>query len=468
MYYYVFPEVGMWGGIKKGFHYVEHLSTVDKAAAVTPGGAKPDWFRFNCEVVARESLQVAPNDVVIFSWHGDAPFVLSLPCQRKIFHVQDASPGALSLLQHQGFELVTSGLAILGECNKAGRVARYVPYGIPDCFRWNWEPKDPGTVAIMPRKNPEYVEAIRKVLAPGMHLITIDKMNEETVAETLKRMEVFVAISTEESIGLPPLEAMSAGCAVCGFPGIGGYEFMHHAETAYVVANGNKESLSSGLGDLLFVHKEELRNRLRNNALKLMQNHTMALERERLIKAIVPPRMVNKINEWYPVFKMRMNGCGIVELAALLPTSAVVAEVGSYAGESTKIFMNTRRIARLYAIDPWLNGYDNWDFANFSDMRAVEAQFDARTVGLNVIKMKMLNIEAARKITEPLDMVYIDGCHRYAAVKEDINIWVQKIKPGGLLAGHDYSIPETRMAVDEFANGRQILLYDDSSWAIRL
>jgi predicted O-methyltransferase YrrM len=178
--------------------------------------------------------------------------------------------------------------------------------------------------------------------------------------------------------------------------------------------------------------------------------------------------MINKINEWHPVFRMRTNGCGIVELAALLPTSAVVAEIGSYAGESTKIFMDTRRIARLYAIDPWLNGYDNWDFANFSDMRAVEAQFDARTIGLSVIKMKMLNVEAARKITEPLDMVYIDGCHRYAAVKEDINIWVQKIKPGGLLAGHDYNIMETRKAVDEFANGRQILLYDDSSWAIRV
>lgn len=468
MYYYIFPEVGMWGGIKKGFHYVEHINTVDKAVAVTPGGVKPDWFRFSCDVVAKESLQVTPDDVVIFSWHGDAGFVLSLPCQRKIFHVQDASPGALALIKHPGLELITSGLVILGECNKAGRVARYVPYGIPDCFHWNWEPKEPGSVAIMPRKNPEFVDIIRKSLPSAHHLITIDGKNEETVAETLKRVDVFVTISTEESIGLPPLEAMCAGCAVCGFPGIGGYEFMHHAETAHVVVNNDKEMLSRGLSDLLFIHREDYRSKLRNNALKLMQNHTMALERERLLWAIIPPPMLNKVNERHPVYRMRTNGCGLIELAALLPTSAVVAEIGSYAGESTRIFMDTKRIAKLYAIDPWLNGYDNWDFANYSDMRAVEALFDARTAGLNVVKMKMLNIEAARKITEPLDMAYIDGCHRYAAVKEDNEIWVKKVKPGGLLAGHDYNFPEVRKAVDEFANGRQILLYDDSSWAIRV
>jgi len=468
MYYYVLPEVGLWGGIKKAFHWIEHLSSVADAAVVTPGAARPDWFRFDCKVVARETWQVKPEDTVIFSWNGDGYTVLGLPCKRKIFHVQDATADTLSWVKCPDLELITSGLVILGECNRAGRVARYVPYGIRECFRWNWEPKEPGTVAVMPRKSPAFVEVIKQALPPGARLIVIDKMNEETVAETLKRTDVFVPISVNESIGLPPLEAMHAGCIVCGFPGIGGFEFMHHSETAHVSVNNDKEMLGRGLKDLLFVHREDYRNRLRNAALKLMENYTMKLERERLIRAIVPAPKINLLDEKFPIYKMRANSTGLEDLAALLPLNAIVAEIGSYAGESTRILMNSKRIAKLYAIDPWLNGYDNWDFANYSDMRAVEAQFDARTAGLPVVKMKMMNLEAAKQIPEPLDMVYIDACHRYAAVKEDIEIWCKKVKPGGLLAGHDFDFGEVVHAVQEFAAGREILTFKDASWAIRI
>jgi cephalosporin hydroxylase len=37
-----------------------------------------------------------------------------------------------------------------------------------------------------------------------------------------------------------------------------------------------------------------------------------------------------------------------------------------------------------------------------------------------------------------LDFVFIDGDHEKSAVLADIAAWLPKIKPGGLLAGHDY------------------------------
>jgi predicted O-methyltransferase YrrM len=37
-----------------------------------------------------------------------------------------------------------------------------------------------------------------------------------------------------------------------------------------------------------------------------------------------------------------------------------------------------------------------------------------------------------------LDFVFIDGDHSRAAVLADIAAWLPKLKPGGLLAGHDY------------------------------
>ncbi len=35
------------------------------------------------------------------------------------------------------------------------------------------------------------------------------------------------------------------------------------------------------------------------------------------------------------------------------------------------------------------------------------------------------------------DLVFIDGDHSYEAAKRDIEMWLPKVKPGGILCGHD-------------------------------
>lgn len=50
------------------------------------------------------------------------------------------------------------------------------------------------------------------------------------------------------------------------------------------------------------------------------------------------------------------------------------------------------------------------------------------------------------------DFVFIDANHHYLPVRTDIRAWIPKIKPGGVLAGHDYSpelFPGVAQAVDE-------------------
>lgn len=41
---------------------------------------------------------------------------------------------------------------------------------------------------------------------------------------------------------------------------------------------------------------------------------------------------------------------------------------------------------------------------------------------------------------QSLDIVFIDARHDYEYVSEDIRIWLPKIKIGGVLCGHDYSL----------------------------
>jgi predicted O-methyltransferase YrrM len=48
-----------------------------------------------------------------------------------------------------------------------------------------------------------------------------------------------------------------------------------------------------------------------------------------------------------------------------------------------------------------------------------------------------------------LKFVFIDAEHTYEAVKRDITAWLPKVKPGGILSGHDYGHVGVTPAVHE-------------------
>ena len=62
---------------------------------------------------------------------------------------------------------------------------------------------------------------------------------------------------------------------------------------------------------------------------------------------------------------------------------------------------------------------------------------------------------------DSLDFVYIDGLHTYDAVKADIDGWYDKVKTGGIIAGHDYSTEwiGVKNAVDEFVLENNLTLF---------
>lgn len=51
---------------------------------------------------------------------------------------------------------------------------------------------------------------------------------------------------------------------------------------------------------------------------------------------------------------------------------------------------------------------------------------------------------------ESIDFIFIDANHDYRHVKEDIRLWLPKVKRGGVIAGHDYiNFAGVKKAVDE-------------------
>jgi len=127
----------------------------------------------------------------------------------------------------------------------------------------------------------------------------------------------------------------------------------------------------------------------------------------------------------------------------------VIAEVGVYKGGTTKYLLdNLPGIQMYYAVDLWKH-YD--DFTDILDPKRTMINDDMDKIYENFIKridkydkvvvMRMMSITAASLIKdETLDIVFIDANHAYKYVKEDIMLWLPKVKKGGIISGHDYGL----------------------------
>lgn len=149
------------------------------------------------------------------------------------------------------------------------------------------------------------------------------------------------------------------------------------------------------------------------------------------------------------------------------------AEIGVKHGQFSEYVLDHWKGRRLYSVDPWREFgrdvyHDDDNVAqreqdrNYEITRNRLARFGDRSKIL-----RMTSEEAARQIPDAsLDFVYLDARHDYASVKEDIALWYPKVKPGGVLAGHDYlegKIGDTvfgvKPAVDEFIKATGLRLY---------
>lgn len=142
----------------------------------------------------------------------------------------------------------------------------------------------------------------------------------------------------------------------------------------------------------------------------------------------------------------------------------VGAEVGvAYGGHSESILRNTS-VEKLYSIDPYSLEYNNTDGYTFPDgknftqpdyeelyvfaLHRLRNQFGKRS---EFIRLSSSAAFAQLK-NETLDFVFIDARHTYHDLWTDIYLWSKLVKPGGIIAGHDYgheSYPGIKQAVDE-------------------
>lgn len=113
-------------------------------------------------------------------------------------------------------------------------------------------------------------------------------------------------------------------------------------------------------------------------------------------------------------------------LAKELLPDPIIVNIGSSFGSSTWAFLEARPDAVVFSVD--------MKPCPEEMAHVAEAGGDPT----RVIRLLGLSQEVGLHFPPMVDLLFIDGDHSYAGVLGDIDAWVDKVKPGGAIAFHDY------------------------------
>lgn len=114
------------------------------------------------------------------------------------------------------------------------------------------------------------------------------------------------------------------------------------------------------------------------------------------------------------------------------------AEIGVASGVHSELLLKTIPELTLHCVDPWVqtDGYESFHHRRLYQWRR-QAYSILRPLG--AIIHRQTSMDAVKDIPDhSLDFVYIDGAHDFRHAAEDIYEWSKKVRPGGVLYGHDY------------------------------
>jgi len=136
-------------------------------------------------------------------------------------------------------------------------------------------------------------------------------------------------------------------------------------------------------------------------------------------------------------------------LVEMLPKNPLVINIGAGAGTSGLAIFETRRDLYLITIDitdessPFgclIAERDVFERAGYKDQYGVrwrQIHEDSVVVGMEWSNMND-RFNKDKFFMRLPNMVFVDGDHSYEHARDDIQIWLRNLAPGGILAVHDY------------------------------
>jgi hypothetical protein len=145
-----------------------------------------------------------------------------------------------------------------------------------------------------------------------------------------------------------------------------------------------------------------------------------------------------------------------LDLLETFPKNAVIAELGTFAGDFAKQILYTCKPSRLHIVDLFYgqiqSGDENGNNVRRLDMGDIFFKLQGELKGNPVSLYRSDSIDwLSSQKPESLDAVYIDTSHTYKQTAGELSSAMLCVKSGGIIAGHDYdSAFEVIPAVKEF------------------
>jgi hypothetical protein len=132
------------------------------------------------------------------------------------------------------------------------------------------------------------------------------------------------------------------------------------------------------------------------------------------------------------------------DAAARLRPGAQVVEIGSYRGRSAIVLAKAvGEGVRVHAIDPHA-GNDRGPLEihgrpeeGEGDHAVFVRNLDAAGVTSLVRHVRLPSASAHGAVEGDVDLLYVDGAHRYAPALDDLRTWGDRVAPGGTMLIHD-------------------------------
>jgi predicted O-methyltransferase YrrM len=140
----------------------------------------------------------------------------------------------------------------------------------------------------------------------------------------------------------------------------------------------------------------------------------------------------------------RDQGARLYVAAHRVPPGGSIVEIGSFRGRSAVILASAAPDGtEIVAIDPHAGGDRGPNEIapqaerGEADNQAFVANLRRAGVDGRVRLVRKMSGEALGDVPGELDLLYIDGAHRYSPASDDIARWGAKVRPGGSLLIHD-------------------------------
>lgn len=113
-------------------------------------------------------------------------------------------------------------------------------------------------------------------------------------------------------------------------------------------------------------------------------------------------------------------------LVGLLPENPVVVNIGARFGTSTLAMLEARKDVFVFSVDinPCPEEREHLEASSIDANRCVRVLGQSQEAGVHW--------------PHQVDMVFVDGAHHREAVIGDIEVWLPRIKQGGIIAFDDY------------------------------